>query len=90
VQQSEHPPRAVGGAQVEVRHTPPEHRVSLAEVVLDVQTRQHGGEPLARLVHAQQLGHCLTQGLEARVGGTHERDLRHRVAQHACSDRMAL
>ena len=44
---------------------------------------------LARLVHAQQLGHGVAQRLDAVVGA-HERDLRHRVAQHAGSDRVAL
>ena len=37
VQQGEHARRTVGGAQVEVGHAPPEQRVSLAEVVVDVE-----------------------------------------------------
>ena len=37
----------------------------------------------------EQLGHDVAQGLDAVVGA-HERDLRHRVAQHAGSDRVAL
>ena len=44
---------------------------------------------VARLVHAQQLGHGVAQRLDAIVGA-HERDLRHRGAQHAGSDRVAL
>ena len=31
--------------------------MSLTRVVLNVQTGPHHGEPLARLVHAKQLGH---------------------------------
>src|SRR5215468_5619172 len=55
VQQGEYPQRAVGGDQVEIGHAAPEQWVSLTEVVTNVQTRHHRGEPLARLVHAQQL-----------------------------------
>jgi 2-polyprenyl-6-methoxyphenol hydroxylase-like FAD-dependent oxidoreductase len=36
---------------------------------MDVQTGQHRGEPLAWLVHAQQLGHGLAQGLERASAG---------------------
>ena len=56
---------------------------------MDVQTGHHRGESFARLVHAQQLGHGVAQRLGAIVDA-HERDLRHRVAQHAGSDRVAL
>src|SRR5262245_26526758 len=61
----------------------------LTEVVADVQTRQHRGEPLAGLIHAEQLGHGVDQSLDAIVSAK-QRDLRHRVAQHPCSDRVAL
>src|SRR4051812_17388430 len=47
----------VSGDQVEVRHAAPKQRMSLAEVVLDVQTGYHRGEPFARLVHAEEFGH---------------------------------
>src|SRR5204863_9660496 len=43
VQQGEDPQRAVGGDQVEIGHAAPEQRVSLAEVVLKVQTGDHRG-----------------------------------------------
>ena len=89
VQQGEDPQRAVGGDQVEIGHAASEQRVALAQVVMDVQTGHHRGESLTRLVHAQQLGHGVAQCLDAIVGA-HERDLRHRVAQHAGSDRVAL
>ena len=49
----------------------------------------HRGEPPARLVHAQQLGDGVAQGLDAVVRAA-QRDLRHRVAQHAGADRVAL
>ena len=47
------------------------------------------GESLARLVHAEELGHGVAQGLGAFVRAA-KRDLRHRVAQHAGGDRVAL
>src|SRR5262245_56632406 len=50
VQQAEHSLRTAGGEQVEVRHATPEQRVSLTEVVVNVETRHHRGVSLARLV----------------------------------------
>ena len=47
------------------------------------------GESFARLVQAQQLGQRVAQRLGAIVDA-HERDLRHRGAQHAGSDRVPL
>ena len=44
VQQGEDPQRAVGGDQVEIGHAASEQRVSLAEVVMNVQTGHHRGE----------------------------------------------
>ena len=40
-----------------------------------------------RLVHAQQLGHDVTEGLVTVVGAV-RRDLRHGVVQHPGTDRM--
>ena len=40
----------------------PSSGMALAEVVVNVQTGHHRGEPLARLVHAEQLGHGVAQG----------------------------
>ena len=57
VQKGEQPQRAVGSDQVEIRHATAEKWVSLTEVVMNVEARHHRGESLARLVHAQQLGH---------------------------------
>ena len=68
VQQREDPQRAVGGDEVEIGHAAPEQRVPLAEVVVDVQAGHHRGEALARLVHAEELGDGLAQGLGAVVG----------------------
>ncbi len=68
VQEREDSHRALGGVEVKVGHAAAEQLVSLPEVVLDVQTGQHPGEPLARLIHAEQLGHAVAQCVEARVG----------------------
>ena len=67
VQQGEDPQRTVGGDQVEIGHAATEQRVPLAQVVVDVQTGHHRAESLARLVHAQQLGHVVAQRLDAVV-----------------------
>ena len=87
VQQGEDARGTVGGVQVEVGHAPPEQRVSLSEVVVDVETGEHRGDAPARLVHAQQFGHGVAEGLVTVVGAA-ERDLRHGVAQHPGTDRM--
>jgi hypothetical protein len=79
VEQGEDPHRAVGGDEVEVGHAAPEQRVPLAEVVVNVQTGHHRGELPARLVHAEQLGNGVAQGLDAVVWSA-KRDRRHRVA----------
>ena len=80
---------SVGSVHVEIRHAAPEQRVSLAEVVVDVETGEHPGDAPAWLAHAQQLGHDVSKGL-VPVVGPGERDLRHRVVQHAGTDRMAF
>ena len=89
MQQGEDPQRAVGGDEVEIRHAASEQRVSLAEVVVDVQAGHHRGESAARLVHAEKLGHAVAQGLGAIVDAQ-QRDLRHRVLEHAGTDRVPL
>ena len=61
--------------------------MSLPEVVVDIEGGQHPGDAPARLVHDQQLVHDVAEGLVA-VAGRRERDLRHRVVQHAGADRM--
>ena len=53
-------------------------------------TEHHScGHPLARLVHAEDLGNDIAQGVGAVIGAE-QRSLRHRVAQHNGSDRAAL
>jgi hypothetical protein len=89
VQQGEYPQRAVGGDQVQIGHVASEQRVSLAEFVMNVQTGHHRGESFARLVHAEELGNGVAQGVDTRAGAQ-ERALRHGVLQHAGSDRVAL
>ena len=89
VEEGEYPDGSTRGDEVEIGHAASEQRVPLAQVVVNVQAGHHRGESLARLVHAEQLGHGVSQRLDAIVGA-HERDLRHRVAQHSRSDRVAL
>jgi hypothetical protein len=67
------------GLQVEAGHVTDEG-VSLADVVLNVESGEHPGDVSARLVHAEQLGHGVAQGLVTIVGAA-ERDLCHGVAQ---------
>ena len=68
MQQGEDARGTVRGVQVEVGHAPPEQRVSLSEVVVDVETGEHRSDVPARLVHAQQFGHGVAQGLVTLVG----------------------
>jgi len=49
VEQGEDSRRAIGGDKVKIGHAAPEQRVSLTELVMNVQAGQHRGEPLARL-----------------------------------------
>ena len=78
VQQGEKPHRPVCGEQVEIGHAATQQRVPLAEVVMNVQTGHHAGQPSARLVHAEELANDLAQSLGAIVR-TAKRDLCHRV-----------
>ena len=54
---------------------------------MDVKSREHPCDVPARLVHAQQHGHGVAQGLVAVVGAG-ECDLRHGVVQHPGTDWM--
>ena len=67
MQQSEHAARTVGGVQVEIGHAAPEQRVSLPEVVVDVEPGDHRGDALAGLVHAQHVEHGVAERLAALV-----------------------
>ena len=75
--------------QVDVGHAPAEQWVSLAEVVVDVETGEHGGDALARFVHGEQLGELGAERVVAVVGRG-ERDLRHRVLQHPGGDGVSF
>src|SRR5215510_15660545 len=90
VQEGEDAQRAIGGDHVEVRNAAPKQRVSLPEIVANVQTGHHPAETLARFVHEEELGNGIDQGLCAVVRAAEERDLRHRVTQYAGSDRVPL
>ena len=94
VQQGVDAQRAVGGDQVEVGHPASEQRVPHvdvggAEVVLNDQAGHRRGESRARLVRREELGNGLPQRRRALVCAA-KRDERHRGAQHAGSDRVAL
>jgi len=89
VQEGEDPQRTGGCDELEIGHAATQQRVSRPEVVPDVQAGHHPGEASTRFVHAEELGHDVAQGLGAIVG-THERDLRHRGAQHTGGDRVSL
>jgi hypothetical protein len=89
VQQLEDSERAAGGDQVQIGHAASEQRMSLAEVVVNVQPGPDPDEPPARLVHGRQLRHQIDQGLDALVLAL-ERPQSHRVLEDAGHDRMAL
>src|SRR3569833_840334 len=96
MEQRKYPQRPVGSHQIEIRHAPSDQRMSLAdgssglaEIVTNVQTRHPRSESLARLVHAEEFGYGVAQRLGAVIRA-HLRYLRHRLAQHASSDRVSL
>jgi hypothetical protein len=61
----------------------------LSEVVVNVKTGEHRGDAPARLVHAEQFGHGVAEGLVTVLGAA-ERDRRHGVVQHPGTDPMPL
>ena len=89
MQQFEDAERAVRGHEVKIRHAAPEQRMSLTEVVANVQSGNHPGEPFARLVHARQLRHDINQRLHALVPPL-ERCLGQSVLERPGADRVAL
>jgi hypothetical protein len=89
VEQLEDAERAVGGHQVQIGHPASEQRMSLAEVVVDVQPGDEPREPPARLVHARQLRHDIDQSLHPVVPSL-KRRLRHRVLERSGSNRVTL
>ncbi len=89
VKQGEHPPWAALGDEIEIGHAAPEQRVSRAEVVVNVEARHHSGVSLARLVHLQQIGHGLAQGVRPFIAAS-QRRLRHGAPEHARTDRVPL
>jgi len=64
VEKREYPHGAGGGEHVKIGHAAPEQRVSVSEVVVNVPTAHHRGDPPARLVDAQPLGHGVAQRLD--------------------------
>jgi hypothetical protein len=61
--QATYPSGRINTAAVEIGHPTTEQRVSLPEVVVDVQTGDHPGEPPASLVDAQQVGDGVARGV---------------------------
>ena len=89
MEQIEHPDPPLGGVEVEVGHPPSQQRVAGAQVVVDVETGEHGGHVATWFVHLEQFAHRVTQRLVPIVGLA-ERRLNHRVAQHPGADRVAF
>jgi hypothetical protein len=64
--------------------------MTVAEIVANIQPRHHSGETFPRLFHAEQFRDRFPQREDAVIRAAQQRDLRHRVAQYAGADRMAL
>ena len=58
----------VPGVEVEIRHPTSQQRMSPTQRVLDVEATHHRREALARLIHAQQLGQRVANGVDLRAG----------------------
>jgi hypothetical protein len=65
VKERENAPQTVDGGQVEVGHAVSDQRVSLTEIVVNVQTRHHGEVLFARFVPPHQFAHRLAQGRDS-------------------------
>ncbi len=89
VQQGGDPQWGISGDEVEVGHAASQQWVPLAKVVMDIQPCHHRSKPLARFLHAEQLGHGVTQCFRAVVVAA-KRDRGHRMTQHTRSDRVTL
>src|SRR5215468_3615063 len=63
--------------------------MALADVVMNTKARYLRSEPSARLFHSEKVADGFAQSPGSLVRST-ERDLRHRVAQDAGSNRVAL
>ncbi len=88
VQQGEHARGTVGGVHVEVGHAPPEQRVPVSEVVVDVP------ESIAAM-RLRALSMLTSSAMVSRralvtVARAAECGLRHGVVQHPGTDRMPL
>lgn len=59
--------------------------MSVAEVVVDVEAGEHGGDVLAWFVEGEKFGEGGAQGVVAVVGGG-DRDLGHRVREYLGGD----
>ena len=89
MQQGEDPQRAACGDQVEVGHAASKQRMSLAKVVMNIQTAHHCSQAAARLVAHQELGDGVAQGLRAFIRAA-QRHMRHGGAQYAGGNRVTL
>ena len=88
VQQGEDARRAVGGDQVQIGHAPPEQRVPLSEVVVDVEPGQHAGDRFRGSSMPSSSVMVSRNAVGAVVGASTR--LRQGVLLHAGADRMAL
>jgi hypothetical protein len=85
----EQPQVAIGTSKIEVGHPAPEQLVSLAQIIVEAQSRLHRSYTFARLVRGEELGDYAAQRLGAVVG-TVKRNLCHRIPQHAGGDGVVL
>ena len=67
MQQAVNPQRAVGRGEVEIGHAASQQRVSLAELVLNVQTRLLCGNVFANVAELVEVGKDFSQGLSADI-----------------------
>src|ERR1041385_6337855 len=67
VEQRKNSQPALDGVDVEIGHAASVQRVSVAQVVMDVETGHLSGQTCARPVHADELGNDIAQRLGAIV-----------------------
>ena len=87
VQQREHPDDAASGGQVQVGHAASQQWMSFAEVIRNIEPRDHACDVFARLVHVQQLHQHVAERNRPRVRCA-KRSLRHGVLQDFRRNRM--
>ena len=89
VKETEDAPRAACGDDIEIGHATSQQRMSLPQIVPNVQAGHHPGDVFARLLHLEQVAHNVAHGQRAIVLAV-QRDLRHRGLEHARTHRVTL